>query len=216
VILGCDISQYQGAIPAVQWQAIASDKRFVYLRAGVGNDPPDITFAANAANARAAGLIVGAYNFVYPLPPDSAHTGRDPESQAQLHFQACAGLGSANGDLPIAVDLEWPVSSAWPVWGCSAAQIVEWVVRYMAKTLSLFGRAPLLYTYPDFVAQLGHPAALGAYPLWLASYQPVPDIPAPWTSCVMQQTNDGGYTLPNGGHADEDQCTEAAFAALLQ
>jgi lysozyme len=216
VIKGLDLSELQGPIPAVQWQAIAADVRFVYLRAGVGNDPADSRFTEYLAGARAAGLVVGAYNFAYPLPNEAGHPGRDPEDQAQAHYAACEGLGSEAADLPMSLDLEWPAPEAFGQWGCSPAQIVDWTVRYLAKATALYGRAPVLYSYPYFIKALAGAdlSPLAVHPLWLASYQPVPAVPSPWTECAIQQTTGGGYRLPNGAPCDTNVMTEAWLAAL--
>ena len=219
MILGLDISQVQGEVPDPHWQAVAVDKRFVYCRCGVGNDASDTRFAEYVAGARAAGLAVGAYHFAYPLPSSAGHPGRDPETQAQAHYAACGGLGGAPGDLPVALDLEWPEPPAWEHWGCSAAQIVDWTVRYLAKATTLYGVAPVLYSYPYFLAALGTEALapLAGYRLWLAAYRPFPaPVPAPWASMVMQQTGGGTYRLPNGAPCDEDVVAdEATLAALV-
>jgi lysozyme len=215
MIRGLDVSQVQGAIADVHWQAVAADKRFVVLRSGVGNDASDTRFAEYVAGARAAGLVVGAYHSGYPLPPDAAHPGRDPEDQAQRHFEACGGLGSSPGDLPPALDLEWPMPTDWAKWGCSGQQITDWAARYLAKAQALYGRTPLVYTYPDFAAH-AKLAGLDGYRLWLASYRRAPLAPSPWGSYVMQQVNDGGYRLPSGAPADEDEVADdATFAELL-
>jgi lysozyme len=214
-VLGLDLSQLQGAIPDVQWQAVARDVRFVYLRCGVGNDASDTRFREYAAGAKAAGLLVGAYHFGFPLPTDPAHPGRDPETQARDH---AAAQGAWASDLPVALDLEWPEVTDWAHWGCSADQIAEWAASYLATMQALVGRRPILYSYPYFLASLGagNRAKLVDYELWLAAYGTNPNVPAPWPSLAIVQTSAGGYRLPNGCPCDEDQIAdEGALAALL-
>jgi GH25 family lysozyme M1 (1,4-beta-N-acetylmuramidase) len=100
-IAGIDVSQAQGTISDQDWQAVAnSGVRFVYLRAGVGNDAPDTNFAANLAGARAAGLLVGAYNFVYPLPTDPAHPGRDRRRRRSSISAPAAGSEMSQATCP--------------------------------------------------------------------------------------------------------------------
>ena len=215
MIRGLDCSELQGPIPDVHWQAIAKDVRFVYLRCGVGNDPPDSRFREYAAGAHAAGLLVGAYHFVYPLVTELAHPGRDPETQARDH---AAAQGSWATDLPAALDLEWPEVPDWALWGCSGDQVTDWALRYLAAMQSITGRRPILYSYPYFLQQLGagNRAKLVDYDLWLAAYGPHPTAPAPWPSYAVVQTSAGGYKLPNGCPCDEDAIADdGALAALL-
>jgi lysozyme len=216
MIRGLDLSQLQGDLVDAHWATIAGDGiRFVYLRAGVGDDPPDTHFARYLAGARAARLMVGAYHFAFPLLPDGVHAGRDPEDQAQAHYEACGGLGSSLMDLPPALDLEWPAPEKWNEWGCSAQQVTDWGTRYLAKALLLYGRAPVVYSYPWFIKAAGL-GGLGKYPLWLASYQQTaPSAPSPWSKIFMQQTSAGGYKLPNGCPCDEDQIIDASLSGSL-
>jgi lysozyme len=219
-ILGIDVSDAQGEIPDVQWQAIALDKRFVYCEARVGNDGDSKNFARYVAGARAAGMTVGAYLFAYCLPEDAAHPGRSPEDQAQAFFKAASGLGGTAGELAPVVDLEWPAPEAWGQWGCSQGQIVEWADRCLAKVESLFGRTPVLYSYPYFLKSLGGEIVRqdlrGGSPLWLAvyggsSYRTFD----PWPSSAILQTGAGSYRLPNGSPCDEDAIADDATFAML-
>nr|WP_217497729.1 GH25 family lysozyme [Lysobacter enzymogenes] len=58
---GIDVSHHQGAI---DWRAVARDAvAFAYLKASEGGDHRDRRYAANARDARAAGVAVGAYHF---------------------------------------------------------------------------------------------------------------------------------------------------------
>jgi len=60
-VVGIDVSHHQGRI---DWPAVArSGVRFAYLKATEGGDFVDSSFARNWAEARAAGLAVGAYHF---------------------------------------------------------------------------------------------------------------------------------------------------------
>lgn len=216
MIAGIDISDAQGVIADVQWQAVAADKRFVIAEAQIGNDGPSRQFARYVAGARAAGLVVGAYLFAECLPDDPAHPGRDPESQAQALFVSSGGLGGSPGELAPAIDLENPPPERWGLDGCSPAFVTDWSGRCASKVKSLFGRAPVIYTYPWWAKSAGL-AGLDAYPLWLAvyggsSYRTVP----PWKSAAILQTGAGTYRLPNGLPCDEDQIADESTFALLR
>jgi GH25 family lysozyme M1 (1,4-beta-N-acetylmuramidase) len=75
---------------------------------------------------------------------------------------------------------------------------------------ALWGRSTLLYTDPSFAVAIGFDPAWAQRRLWLASYQSPPDIPAPSTSCVMQQTTGGGGKLPSGVPVDTDIVADEA------
>lgn len=211
---GIDISSAQGELADAHWATIAKSRSFVYAKARTGNDHDDPRFSRYVAQARAAGMSVGAYLFAYCLPDAAGHAGRDPESQAQAFFEAAEGLGGAAGDLAPAIDLEWPTSGDWPKWGCSAPQIADWALRCAVRVETLFGRRPVIYTYPYWARSVGL-AGLNAYPLWIASYRAKPDVPLPWSSQDLWQTSGGGLTLPNGMPCDEDQCEDEALTRLL-
>jgi len=219
VIQGCDISCNQGFLSDAHWKIMggAMDLRFAYLQARKGNDDDDPKFASYVAGARAnTSIALGPYLFVYCLPEDPAHPGRSPEDQAQAFFVASAGLGCNAGELPPAIDIESPSPDRWDVDGVSRGFLDDMTGRCADKVESLFGRSPIIYTYPWWQkeAQL---VKVASRRLWIASYQDVPAIPAPWTSCVMQQTAGGArLRLPNGSPSDSDVVAdEATFAALL-
>jgi lysozyme len=204
-IRGIDVSALQGAI---SWtQVAASGVRFAYLRCGVGNDAPDMRFAVNLNGAQQAGLVVGAYHFVYPLPDAPGHPGRDPISQARAHYHASGGLGSHDGELPPAIDLEWPEPKDWDRWFCTAVQIRTWALAYLAECTRLHGRKPIVYTYPYYgsALRLQECPEFASYDLWAASYELVAATIPPWGAHAVWQTTGGGGRLPNGMPVDTDE-----------
>jgi lysozyme len=195
LIKGIDVSIIQGNI---DWQAVANTGvKFMVSRCGVGNNGIDINYAKNIAGAKAVGIKVMAYNFVFPLPPVSGQPLRDPTKQAQYHFKA------AQGELA-AMDLEWPTPDQWAKWGCSAQQITEWSLVYLQEYKRLSGQNCLVYTYPYFAQAIKLTADFESYPLWIASYETNPTIPKPWNDWVMWQNTGGGGKLPNGAPVDTD------------
>ncbi len=203
LIKGVDISIIQGN---VDFQALAaSGVQFVICRCGVGNSSKDKLYDTNIAKAKAAGLKVMAYNFVYPLPPLLSQPLRDPKKQAALHVQW------ANGELA-ACDLEWPTPDQWAKWGCSAEQIVQWTIDYLEEYERLSGIRPIVYTYPNFAQNIKLPASFGQkYQLWIASYTPTPHVPAPWTDWVLWQDSGGTQKLSNGVPVDTDKAKDLSL-----
>src|ERR1700722_14511447 len=185
MIKGLDVSKEQGAI---DWAQVgAAGYRFVIVKCGNGNDEPDPTYAQNVNGARAAGLLVAAYHFVYPLPDDPAHPGRDPLDQAQAHYAASGGLVGSHF-----VDCEWPALADWAKWGCSAAQIRTWLVAYVNELTALIGRQPGVYSYPDWWDDIDGAFLLtfANNPLWEASYEPEAIKFPPWAAWSVWQYTD--------------------------
>jgi lysozyme len=195
VVRGLDISIIQGNVDFVA--VAASGIQFIIARCGVGNSGIDVDYAKNIINAKAAGLYTMAYHFVYPLPTTAAQPSRDPVKQAQAHFTAAQGTLAA-------MDLEWPTQPDWQKWGCSASQINDWGLAYLEAYSNLSGKPMIIYTYPNFAQTVKLSSDYAKYPLWIASYQATPFIPAPWTSYCLWQTTGGGGKLPNGAPVDTD------------
>jgi len=199
MIRGIDVSVVQGKI---DWRAVKSaGVEFAVVKCGNGNDGFDPHYATNVAGARAAGLKVAAYHFVYPLPPQVGNPSRDPENQAKLHHDH---IMATSGEVLTAIDCEWPAPPDWAKWGCTSAQIDAWCLAYLSAYADLAGVSPLVYTYPDWAKHVGLSSGWAAYRLWIASYQAEPFIPAPWTDYALWQNSGGTAKLPGGGPVDTD------------
>jgi lysozyme len=214
VIHGLDASSVQGLLDVNALDAAGC--RFLIHKCMQGNDGKDPFFERNIAAAKAKGWRVGAYHFLYPLP----HL--DPRKQAEGFF-AASTLGAADGELPPALDLEWPdPDSGFVHWGCSPQQVSDWSKACAERVTELFGRRPLIYTYPYFMTKLRAAAVswLAEYPLWIASYgTPKPALPAPWKDwAVWQYDGDKGERMPSGGDADFDRFNgdDAALEAFCR
>lgn len=216
MILGLDASSVQGLLQIAALDAAGC--KILFAKCQQGNDGKDPDFERNIAAARAAGWRCGAYHFLYPLPK------LDPVAQAEGFFKA-SPLGSADGDLPPALDLEWPdPDTGWKKWGCTAQEVSDFARRCAERMTELYGRKPIIYIYPYFENSLIHSGAdvawLAEYPLWIASYGGTkPTIPAPWTDWTFWQFDgNGGRKMPNGGDADFDYFNgdEAALEAFCR
>lgn len=206
LIKGVDISAYQG--PSINFKAlVAAGYKFVICRCGVGNGSKDTNYEKNIAGAKAAGLKVMAYHFIYPLPTTPNQPLRDPKAQAKLHADW------SGSDILAACDLEWPEPENWTKWGCTAKQIIDWTVTYLEEYERLTGVRPIVYTYPYFAKAIGLPASFAEkYKLWIASYTATPTIPKPWTDWVMWQDSGGKTTnLPGGGPVDTDKVRDLSL-----
>lgn len=219
LILGVDVSQFQGAI---DWQKLAGEGvRFAWMRCTVGNERGrDTWFARNVQGAKDAGIFPGAYHFCFPLPHGEGHpAGRDPLTQARRAFAEADQLGRLPGELPPACDIEWPeqwkkgpdgaLVNEWNRWGVTAASIAAWTLAFLAEAERLWDQTPILYTYPNFWRDLGAEGkrpAFRRYPLWIANYlhngpglpaeRQRPIVPPPWDEwAVWQFSGDDGARL---------------------
>lgn len=193
VVEGLDVYDGQGTI---DWgQVKASGRDFAFIKATQGDYNHQTKFAANWTNAAAAGVLRSAYHFFDPTI--------DGVLQAQSFLDA---VGSAGGmttaDLPAMLDIECPVAasestaksegasceyagnSGWIAPATMKQRVFDWVATVTAAT----GRAPIVYSYPSWFADVGFTDAdLGQLPLFIASYNTCATVPAPWETATFWQ-----------------------------
>jgi lysozyme len=199
-VRGVDVSSVQGDVD-FNW-LVKQGIQFVIIKCYTGNDGKDPFYEKNLAGAAAAGLKFGIYHFIYPLPSDPAHPGRDPKAQAALHYKA------AGDQKIVCCDLEWPEPQDWLKWHVDGQFIAKWTLEYLAEYERLSGVRPLIYTYYFYAQACNLPPQFAQYKLWDANFEHPPKVPKPWTDWVMQQEGGGttGVTmrLPNGIPVDTD------------
>src|SRR5260370_42410398 len=106
-IIGIDVSSVQKKI---DWKAVEKTGiNFAIAKCGNGNNGIDPFFVYNMVAIKATSIALGIYNVGFPLLDDPAHPGRNPVDQAKMHFNASNSIGMHPGDLPVTLDLEWPV-----------------------------------------------------------------------------------------------------------
>lgn len=150
-VRGVDLSNYQGH---VDMHALRADGiRFVIRKATEGLGYQDPGFAQAMHDARAAGLIRGAYHFARPQP------GRTGAQEADF-FLSVARLFLDRGDLYPCLDIETTQ--------LSAAETLDYVHSFTQHVRALTGWETILYTYPAFMRWPAMPN-----PLWIAG----PDRP---------------------------------------
>jgi lysozyme len=199
-IPGADVSSVQGAISPGGWATFKAEGReWAYDKCIGGVTGGDPTWAANAAGCRAAGVVFGAYCVFVPGDP--------AEAQAHAWFTASGACGTHPGELPPAIDFEEASKTISEVEEIIALCLV---IREMTE---FWGRAPVLYTYPDFWRRVVANAApdelatIAACPLWFASYESTAPLPPhPWTAVTFWQRSGGtnGFRAPNGAPCDDD------------
>lgn len=179
-----DVSAAQGVI---DFDRVAAAKvapgvdrhwRGVLCKVSEGQSYKDPTRQQNIAGARSVGLPWGAYLFVHP--------NGDVRKQIENAWDA---VGDTMPTFALGFDLEAADPSLSP------QQLVDQLRRGRDATLEWFGRAPLVYSYPDFWARRMMPAValapdIAELPLWWAFYgagmpwypkhEQLPKPPEPW------------------------------------
>jgi lysozyme len=171
-IEGIDVSKWDGTI---DWNAVAqSGRAFAFIRVSDGLTHYDPQFDANWANAKAAGLYRGVYQFFRPT--------EDATAQADLLLSHMGTLGP--GDLPPVLDVE--VTD-----GASGSHIRAGVDTWSARIQQMTGITPIVYTSPGFWAYVGGGA--DGDTLWIANWGPsCPSMASSWSSWTFWQYSDNG------------------------
>jgi len=194
--LGVDVSEFQGSII---WSQVSNPggKEFAIIRATAGVNTTDSQFAQNAANARAEGLLVGAYHFAYP----QSFTA---QSEAQK-FLSVASAYIGTGYLPPALDIEDSDSEDSYPYLMGRTALSQWIRDWCAAVKQATGATPMIYTTRWYANNYFDPS-LNVYPFWVPTYSPTDTPPnstpanlAPWSTWTFQQyeadpTTQGGGT----------------------
>ncbi|GAB3859518.1 hypothetical protein GCM10028822_36190 [Hymenobacter terrigena] len=168
---GIDVSSYQGHI---DWPEVARNRvRFAFIKASEGATLRDPRFARNWREARAAGVLCGAYHYFLP--------NRDGKVQADLFAQT---VPLAPGDLPPVLDVE--AANFHDV-----AVLRREVARWLRLIEAHYGVRPILYSNHSFYKRhlAGH---FDDYPLWLAHYE-VEHPTLPRSKWIIWQHSDEAY-----------------------
>lgn len=162
VVRGIDVSYFQGTI---NWSSVrnTAGKQFAIIRVSDGTGFLDPNFRTYWANAQAAGVYVGAYQFFRP--------NQDAIAQADLMVNQLNAVGFNGNHLPPVIDVEVTggVSSA-----TVASRVNQWLQRVQSRT----GRLPAIYTSPGFWGGIGNPTPNPVPYLWVAHWGvSCPDLP---------------------------------------
>ena len=155
-----DVSRWQGKIKMEGWaQVKAAGYKGVMLRAvGSRNGVPyiDPTFEDNYANAKAAGLYVGAYYYTNATSEELA------DRELAVLRKALVGKEMS---MPVAVDLESDRLIGMPYGDLSN------LAAYHLEQIEKMGFYAQLYTYTSYAnAKLDMARLAGRWDVWLADY----------------------------------------------
>ena len=186
------IDLYHGDKVSVDFSVVKSKGiAAVILKATQGIGFADPAFAPRLANARAAGLLVGAYHFM------------DAQSPVEQMAHFLSVVGATDGTL-LVVDFEaYEISQPTVMQAAAAVMTVK----------SVTGRFPVLYTGRYMLNAPN--AMLSQCPLWLAEYGSRPVCPPGWSQWKLWQHTDGRVGSGPMTVAGIGPCDRSRFAGTV-
>lgn len=161
---GADLSVHNGAVDMAKVKSAGYS--FVFLREGYGDEisypgQRDSRFESNYKNAKAAGLHVGAYHYLYATTVEGAKR----EAQGFLK-----NLSGKSFDMPIALDIEersqYNLSNG----------TVEAITKAFLDVCEAAGYYAVLYSYESFLTAKFSAAFRSRYDIWCANVSRTPAI----------------------------------------
>lgn len=190
-----DVSNNNGAINFKKVAAAKVNGRpvvGVFCKVNEGNfiDPDAARYVRDA---RAAGLLVGGYDFIRP------RTDRTGAQEFDMFWRECKKLGlHRKGSLRPVIDVEALTKQGkLPL---PPAQIRAYVKSWIARCVQVTGKHPIIYTGHWYWVDLIHETRRYGCKLWLAAYVPRSEvkrfIPKAWAGrkSFWQYTDKG--TVP--------------------
>lgn len=190
-VIGCDVSVWQDDNSTPQrinfQQMRAAGAPFVFIKASQANWlDQDILY--NWSNAKAAGLLRGAYHYMT--------FDVSPIVQAEYFWSI---IKHDPGELPLVADFECRAA------GLDRARASGALRAFVERLTQLSGKKPMIYTSPGYWQEFGTTDNYWInYPLWLAHYRvTLPTIPMPWRSWMFWQFTDKGDGLRYGAESKQ-------------
>jgi len=162
---GPDLSVWNGNVNMSSVKAAGNT--FVMLREGYGDvlsypNQKDSTFEKNYTNAKAAGLLVGCYHYMYA----TTVAGATREAQGFL-----ANIKGKSFEMPVALDIEEASQAALP------NSTVEAITKAFIDVLEKAGYFVALYSYESFLTSKMSSSFRTKYDVWCANITKTPSIP---------------------------------------
>jgi len=162
--IGADLSQHNGKVDFAKVKAAGHN--FVLIREGFGNEvayprQKDTFYETNYKAAKAAGLHVGVYHYLYATTVLAAKT----EAQGFIN-----NLKGKSFDMPIALDIE--ERSQYNL----ANSTVEAIAKAFMDVCEVAGYYCLLYSYEAFLTAKMSASFRNKYDVWCANISRTPNI----------------------------------------
>jgi len=207
-VTGPDVSRWQhiNGVP-INWGAVkASGHAFTFIQATHGMNNPNVYFAADWRDSRAAGLVRAPYHYAIP---DWSPTSAVDQARS---FIAMTGTTHETIDLAPTLDMEEDN-------GLPPDALVRWAQTFLLTVEQLTGRTPIIYTYRYFwQTKMANTTALSGYPLWIAQYSAPLTYPmvGGWPRETFWQYTSTGSIPGISGQVDISQfcCDLGSLAAM--
>lgn len=182
---GIDESSFQHPAGAtISWPSVVrAGYRFAFIKATEGTYYVNPYFKADAAAAKAAGLLVAAYHFANP-----ANSGGIIQADYALNH---GGYHADGRTLRLILDIEPDPNLTKFCYGLSPARMVSWITAFMGEAHQRTGLWPVINTQPIWWDKCtGKTHAFGADQLWVQDHRRAirrPVLPSGWTSWAYWQ-----------------------------
>jgi GH25 family lysozyme M1 (1,4-beta-N-acetylmuramidase) len=204
--LGIDVSHWQGTI---NWTSVKnSGVTFAYCKATEGTDYTDPTFASNEANAKTAGVLIGAYHFARY----DQNTGTAGAQAEAAHFwNVTKNYIKGNGTymMPM-LDVEHAPGASY-----NKTSLSQWVNAWCADIVSRAAASnvtvvPLIYTSSSFAGSWLDSTVASQWAPWIANWNGQnpqtgsPSPVSPWSTWKFWQYSATGSVPGVSGNCDLD------------
>jgi GH25 family lysozyme M1 (1,4-beta-N-acetylmuramidase) len=212
--LGIDVSHYQGA--GINWSNVkSSGVTFAWAKASEGTNFVDADFTINEANAKAAGVLIGAYHYA----DFNLNTGTNGAASEAAHFWSVARnyVTAGGAYLMPMLDVEAPTTNS------TVTSLSQWVNQWCLTVSNNAAAAgvlvkPVIYVSSSFADEWFNSTVAQWTPWiaeWPASPNPQTGAPSPttlWSTWVFWQYADSSS---NPGDADVFNGTASGLAAYV-
>jgi GH25 family lysozyme M1 (1,4-beta-N-acetylmuramidase) len=218
-VQGVDVASFQhpgGA--AINWADVAAAGiQSAAVKATEGSYYQNPDALTDLADAKAAGLSVGAYAFAIPNG-NGGSSSAAAQADYLLHY-----LGADSATVPVMLDIEYDpyvsTDGTNQCYGLSRAAMVSWVSAFDAEIHRKTGRLPVIYAPASWwSACTGGSTGFSQLPLWVPDYTsaPSPAMPAGWGSWSSWQYTSVGTVngIDDAGHTDLDQLNPGVIGLL--
>jgi len=207
---GIDESSFQHPAGAkISWRSVArAGYRFAFIKATEGTYYVNPYFKADAAAAKAAGLLVAAYHFANPT-----NSGGTAQADYALNH---GGYHADGRTLRLILDIEPDPYLKKFCYGLSPARMISWITAFTGEAHRRTGLWPVINTQPIWWDKCtGKTRAFGADQLWVQDHRPAirrPVLPSGWTSWAYWQYSITGRVPGVTGNTDLSTLSPALLA----
>ncbi len=207
--LGIDVSHWQGT--GINWTSVKNSGRtFAWAKASEGTGFTDSAFAVNAANAKTAGVLIGAYHYARY----DNNLGTAGAADEAAHFWSVAKnyiKGSGTYLMPM-LDVEQTPGASY-----NKTTLSQWVNAWCSNvvysaSLSNVTVKPVIYTSSSFGATWLDSTVASQWTPWIANwrtndpqtYNLSTSQTSPWSTWTVWQFSATGSVPGVSGNCDED------------